>query len=424
MKKLSIVFFLTAFITLILRGQQEQTLHFATDIWQSSFTNPAFIPKNKIVVALPSFYYNYTSPNATLKDIQDVTTRLSPLNKVSGNISWQTLGVSFPLSSTLHLNVHHGAYAYTQGNINRNLASLYDKGNAQFIGQTVDFASSLTTLLYNEWAIGLSYKMQESLSLGLRVKYLAGNSLSYYDLNKVTIGFDNANYGLTFNNDLNITTFSPYRLDSVKTGLGVITEQKLFTTNTGFAIDLGGSMRLGKIGFNVSIIDLGAGINWKNEGKKSVSKGTFTYSGLKTDNFFKFDSLSSSSFQDTLKNVIGLVENTEGVTFRQRLPTKVYLSSTYDLSDDLKLGTLLFTEFDAAETRLGFIANATYQWYDNLAVGGSIGLRNGVFDNVGLSVVSKFGLVQVYVVSDNIIAAFKPNDAKNSNGRLGINLVF
>jgi Family of unknown function (DUF5723) len=423
MKKLSILLVFTTFFAQILRGQQEQTLHFATDIWQSNLTNPAFIPKQKIVVALPSFYYNYTSPNATLKDIQDATASLNPLNKVAGNVSLQTLGFSFPLTSAIRLNVHHAAHAFTSGSINRNLASLYDKGNAQFLGQTVDFTSSLTTTLYNEWALGLTYKLQESLSLGLRVKYLAGNGLSDYAINKATIGFDNANYGLTFDNDLKVTTFSRSNLDSVKTALDVVTKQQPFTPNTGFAFDLGGSMKLGKLGFNVSIIDLGASINWQKEGKSFTSKGTYTYAGLRTDNFFKFDSISSKGFQDTLKKVVGLVENTEGA-YRQTLPTKIYLSSTYDLTEKVRLGALLYTEFDPNNTRFGFIGNAAYKWNEHLTVGGSLGLRNGAFDNVGLSVVSKFGPVQAYFVSDNVIAAFSPNNSKNSNGRLGINLVF
>jgi Family of unknown function (DUF5723) len=423
MKKLSILLVITAFFAPILRGQQEQALHFATDVWQSNFTNPAFIPKQKIVVALPSFYYNYSSPNATLLDIKNGASNLSPLNKVSGNLSLQTLGVSFPLTSAIRLNVHHAANAYTSGNINRNLASLYDKGNAQFVGQTVDFASNLSASLYNEWAVGVTYKMQESLSLGVRVKYLTGNFYSNLDLNKATVKFEDSNYALNFDNDIKVTTFGVGSLDSLKTPTKALTSQRVFTTNTGFAFDLGGTMKLGKLTFNVSVVDLGAGINWKENGKSSTTKGTYGYSGLKSDNFFKFDSLSSKSFQDTLKKIVGLVENTEG-SLRQNLPTKIYLSSTYELTEKIRLGALVYSEIDAKDTRFGFIANANYKMSDLLTVGGTLGLRNGSFDNLGLSAVTKLGPVQVYAVTDNIIGAFKPLESKNSNARVGINLVF
>jgi Family of unknown function (DUF5723) len=423
MKKLSILLVFTTFFTQILRGQQEQALHFATDVWQSNFTNPAFVSKQKIVVALPSFYYNYSSPTASILDLKNNSSSLSPLNKVSGNLSLQTLGVSFPLTSNLRLNAHHAANAYTGGSINRNLASLYDKGNAQFIGQTVDFATNLSASLYNEWAVGVTYKMQESLSFGLRVKYLTGNFYSNIDLNKATVKFEDSNYALNFDNDIKVTTFGIGSWDSLKTPAKALTSQRIFTTNTGFAFDLGGSMKLGKLTFNVSVIDLGAGINWKENGKSSTTKGTYVYSGLKSDNFFKFDSLSSKSFQDTLKKIVGLVENTEG-SLRQSLPTKIYLSSTYELTEKIRLGALIYSEIDAKDTRFGFVANASYKLSDMLTVGGTLGLRNSSFDNLGLSVVTKLGPVQVYAVTDNVIGAFKPLEAKNSNARVGINLVF
>ena len=423
MKKLSILLVFTTFFTQILRGQQEQALHFATDVWQSNFTNPAFISKKKIVVALPSLYYNYSSPTASILDLKNNASSLNPTNKVSANLSLQTLGVSFPLTSALRLNVHYAANAYTSGNINRNLVSLYDKGNAQFIGKTVDFASYLTTSLYNEWAVGVSYKMQESLSLGVRVKYLTGNFYSNVALNKANIRFEDSNYALNFDNDIKVTTFGVGSLDSLKSPASALTSQKIFTDNTGFAFDLGGTMKLGKLTFNVSVIDLGAGINWKENGKSSATKGTYSYSGLKSDNFFKLDSLSAKSFQDTLKKIVGLVENTEG-PIRQSLPTKIYLSSTYELSEKIRLGALIYTEMDAIDTRFGFVANANYKMSELLTVGGTLGLRNGSFDNLGLSAVAKLGHVQVYAVTDNVIGAFKPLEAKNSNARLGINLVF
>jgi hypothetical protein len=423
MKKLSILLVFTAFFAPILRGQQEQALHFATDLWQSNFTNPAFVSKKKIVVALPSLYVNYSSPTASILDLKNNASSLSPTNKISGNLSIQTLGLSFPLTSALRLSVHHAANAYTSGNINRNLVSLYDKGNAQFIGQTVDFASNISASLYNEWAVGVSYKLQESLSLGVRVKYLTGNFYSNVGLNKATIKFDDSNYALNFDNDIKVTTFGVGSWDSLKSPATALTSQRVFTDNTGFAFDLGGSMKLGKITLNVSVIDLGAGINWKENGKSSATKGTYGYSGLKSDDFFKFDSLNAKIFQDTLKKIVGLVENTEG-PLRQALPTKIYLSGTYELTEKLRLGALLYTEMDVQDTRFGFVANGNYKISNMLTVGGTLGLRNGSFDNLGLSAVTKLGPVQIYAVTDNVIGAFKPLEAKNSNARLGINLVF
>ena len=53
----------TLFVSQSLNAQQEQTLNFATDLWQSNLTNPAMLPSGKnIQISLPSLYFNANSP--------------------------------------------------------------------------------------------------------------------------------------------------------------------------------------------------------------------------------------------------------------------------------------------------------------------------------------------------------------------------
>ena len=102
---------------------------------------------------------------------------------------------------------------------------------------------------------------------------------------------------------------------------------------------------------------------------------------------------------------------------------KIYLSGTYQLNEKLKLGALFYNEnggLDVSYT--GFAVNATYQLLKQIQLGGTLGLRNGSFSNLGMHFVAQLGPVQLFGVTDNIISAFRPYDSKNANGRLGINI--
>jgi hypothetical protein len=183
-------------------------------------------------------------------------------------------------------------------------------------------------------------------------------------------------------------------------------------------------MKVGKMNFAVSAIDLGGAIKWQNDGKKYASSGIYTYSGANSDDFFNVDSLNSDGFRDTLKNIIGFKES-ENPNYSQKLPLKIYLSATYQLHEKLRVGALLYNEnggLDVSQT--GFIADITYQLHKNIQLGSTIGLRYGSFNNLGVHFVAHLGPVQFFGVTDNIISTFRPYDSKNANGRLGMNIQF
>ena len=192
-------------------------------------------------------------------------------------------------------------------------------------------------------------------------------------------------------------------------------------------------MKLGKIQLNASLIDIAGSINWKNDGIAYSSKGDFTYKGQDINNFnqfFKIDSLSSKTFTDTLKKVLGYTETT-GATYTQKLPMKLYLSGSYQLNDKVSLGALLYNESGGSTaSQTGFAVDATVKAVDipkvlKIRAGLTYGLRNGKFNNLGAHItLNAFKVFQVFAVTDNIITAFKPYDSNSANGRVGMGLIF
>lgn len=423
--------------SLNLTAQQEQSLTFMTDVWQSSLTNPAFLPEKKYAIALPSVYFNLNSPDLTFNSLvgknettgknQFTANNVQPQNRLNGNVQFQTLGLTLPLSKKLFLTLNHNVWADAASNLKGDLIKLFVKGNADpaFLGKTTAFGSSADASVRSEFGIGAAYKL-DNLTIGARVKLQYGISALFTTANKLDITFNQNDYNMRFQNDFAVQTYSIDKLNGIKNVQDLVSNG-LTSGNSGMSFDIGGTYKMGKLQINASLVDLGGSIKWKDDGKAYSSKGDFTYKGINPSSqnqFFKFDSLSSTSLKDTLKKIIGYTETTSGVTHTQQLPSKIYLSGSYELNKKWTFGALFYGEFGGDETKTGFMVDATTKLFKIFRVGASVGLRNKTVNNLGAHVSAKLGLVQLFAVTDNIITVFNPYDANNANGRLGVNLVF
>jgi hypothetical protein len=433
----------TIFTSLSMTAQQEQSLAFMTNVWQSNRVNPAIVSDKKIVVALPSVYFNLNSPDLTLNSLitkneatgtdqlnvnNIVTNTLKPQNRLNGNVQFQTFGLTFPVTKKLFLTLSHDVWADPSVNLKGDLAKLVVKGNADpaFLGKTTAFGSSVNASVRSEFGIGAAYKLT-NLTIGARVNLQYGIAALFTTAEKMDITFNQNDYNMRFQNDFEVQTYSIDKLNKIK-NIQDLVSNGLTSGNMGMSFDLGGSYKMGKLTLNASMIDLGGSIKWTNEAKSYSSKGDYTYKGVNpTDNkqFFRFDSLSATYLTDTLKKIVGLVESTSGVSHTQQLPTKIYLMGSYELNDKWTLGALFYSEFGGnCETRTGFNLDATTQLFNIFRVGATVGLRNNTLNNIGAHISAKLGPVQAFAVTDNIITVFQPYSANNANGRVGVNLMF
>lgn len=444
-KNTSLTLFFTAMMTVCsVSAQQEQTLNFMTDTWQAHMTNPALLPSKKLSIALPSVYFNINSPDLSVNDliINENGSRNLYLNKlyaperpelthINGNVQVQTLGISLPVTNRLSLSIYQAATANPSVTYRRDLAQLFFKGNADFLGKTVAFGFSSNADMRSEIGIGAVYHLPV-FTIGGRIKFHSGIAAIFTESDKLDISFNQTDYSLGFKTDVDLRMFSAKKITNIRNAQDVI-NQGLFSKNSGISFDLGGSMKLGKIQLNASLIDIAGSINWKNGGTAYTSKGDFTYKGQDLNNFsqfFKIDSLNSKTFTDTLKKVLGYTE-TAGTTYTQKLPMKLYLSGSYQLNDKLSLGALLYNESGGDRpSQTGFAVDATIKAVDipkilKVRAGLTYGLRNGKFNNLGAHVtLNAFKVFQLFAVTDNIITAFKPYDSNNANGRIGMGLIF
>ncbi|MCB0622446.1 MAG: hypothetical protein KDC43_00630, partial [Saprospiraceae bacterium] len=76
----------------------------------------------------------------------------------------------------------------------------------------------------------------------------------------------------------------------------------LFNNNTGWSVDLGVDVDLGKLSLAASVVDLGQ-ITWNKEVRNYLSDGTFVYDGLDISQALTGDSVNFSQALDTLEQI-------------------------------------------------------------------------------------------------------------------------
>ena len=402
-------------------------LGFAQELWQSNLTNPALLPEKKIHIMLPSVFvtgnsdfslndFIHVDAESGRRQIVDtlVLARLTNSNKLSAQTNIQTFGVSFPVSSKIRLSINHAIITENKFDISGDLARTIVRGVTQFAGRTLSFGSTENGNVRNELGLGIAYSINENINVGARIKLLSGITGVFTPSSKIDGSFDAAARQINFVTDYSLLTFSESKLKNLSSSLF-----NPFSSNSGVSFDLGGTYKIGKIKLSASLLDIAGSINWKSEGKTYSSKGNFIYNGNNPSTLFN---PAKTGYLDTLKKYIGYTETAAG-TYSQNLPLRIYLSGTYDVSTYLRLGALFYNEGGNNSTS-GIVFDASTQLGKILNFGLSYGSRYGSFNSLGTHLTLTLGPVQFYGLTDNVLALFKPYDAKSASGRFGLNIVF
>jgi hypothetical protein len=420
-------------------GQEDLSLNAMNTTWQSSLTNPAMTGGNKkLVVMLPSVYFNIGSPDFTINNIStprgtgrviyvdSAITKLKDLSNFNMNVQLQTLGVAFKVKKW-NISLYHQVKIDADAAMPKQLVQVLNNGNAQFAGQTISIGLGSDVNAYSELGVGGAYAFNPALTVGARVKFLSGIAGAFTTGRKVDITTAGSNYQLDFATDYGVKTYNLTALSNLNNNFGN-TLSTIFSQNSGMSFDLGATLKVGKLEIGLSAIDLGGSITWKENAKNYASKGSYSYTGTTlTDinKFFDVSAYNSSTFyQDTLKKALNIVESSESYTYT--LPTKFYLTAGYKVSEEFRLGAILYTQTSSngLTSATDVAVTASYKLAKFITLGGVWANRSGSFSNLGANMVLKLGPVQIYALTDNIITAFSPYDAKSANGRVGLNLVF
>lgn len=420
-------------------AQQDLSTHFMRGIWQANRTNPALLPDARVVVALPglynSFYANGLTYNRVIRsengqtvlDLDEYINRLEDENFIKEYLDVETLSLGFTFGR-FHFNVGHTAHALAFADYPRELVQLFWQGNAQFIDQTVEIGPNAQVKGYHEFALGLAYQLPNGLTVAAKGKLLNGfgDTSTEQDQDQLSLTTSGDVYQLTLDSDFRLNSIGDLEyngFDDIQYnfGQGDFSASSLFSSNFGFALDLGVRYETERWDLAASVTDLGQ-IRWKSNITNLTLQGQDTFDGIDAINDLIRDSTVQFDLVDSLEAVFEVDSTSEA--YRTRLPASLYISANYRLSKVFTVGALFYSEFYRGKAFPAFMLSGQARLSKWFQGGITYGFRQRSWDNLGLHAAVSLGPVQIVAATDTFLDLVSPFNADNVNFRLGLNLVF
>ncbi len=310
-----------------------------------------------------------------------------------------------------------------------NLLRLASEGNALgLLGSSLNIDGfGMSFDWYREYYLSYSSSLNEHLRYGAALKLLQGiSNLRSLD-SDLSFSTGENFFDLRLNGEFSYQTSNTGMLRN-DSALTIVSKTPFWSNNYGFGIDLGLDFDVNdKINLGLSLLDLGF-INWNNRSQIHESSfDTLAYSGEDLLDLFANPGNSASTDLEGLStdSVLNLLEvNSEDTEYRTSLTFSINTFFSYKINDKSLLHTniraikmpfywqtgvqLAYSRFIGENAQLGLSYAAGTNGLANLGVHGSL----------------RFGPVQIYAASDNIIGTFLPQDVRYSGTRAGLNLLF
>ncbi|MGB3848593.1 MAG: DUF5723 family protein [Tunicatimonas sp.] len=424
-------------------AQQELTLHLMNNIQQASYTNPAFRPRNNIHITLtpilPSvqvgvnnsgFTYNQiVSQVETDEDGQRIldleklyrNTKVGKRSYANASASLDLLAVSF---RTGEARFSFNVTERFQARMGYSDALLRTAVEGNVPGETIRLGGYwLRGMHYREIGLGYNRKLLEDgkLVVGGRLKTLFGlsNITTRSTEYNITTGSEADLYALSLEADMRVQTSGFTALDDD------ITPYLANTKNFGMGVDLGATYQLNdEVSFSGSVVNLGF-INWKSHVRSYRSEGSYSYTGVDNNDLFTgggFE-IDMTELTDSIADTFEVTE--DSASYVTGLPTQMYLTGYYRLAPNTKASATLYTDY-IGSFRRGLSLGISQQVGRWLQAAATYSMHSRSFSNLGVGFTATTGPkgLQLYCVTDNIVAVLNPGGARVANLRAGLSLVF
>lgn len=437
-------------------AQQDLTLYELRSAPQSHSLNPSKIPLCKGYLLLPGIsggYASFNSEGFTYSDafqlnadktihlkLDDAIDKMKDLNNISFDLKVPILGFGFRMGAgfaTFGIETKNS----TRFTIPKSLAEFIWLGNGheKFLGSRASFDGlGVDILQYTEFAFGYARDFNEKWTFGIKAKYLSGQAFIRTTESTLGITTNASDYALTLDGKIAVQSAGidvsglllnqflssssaggAFELESV--GEDLIESS---TSNHGGAFDFGATYRLNeKASFNASVLDLGL-INWASSAITRTSKPiSYTYDGISvTDINGGTEAEGIVGALDTLYNSIEFEEKRE--SFTTTLPLKVYAGGNYRVFPKTDVSVITYNELYSGRFKTSVRFGVTQRIRNSLMATLNYSVFGNSAANVGAGFTLNAGPVQLYTVTDNVIAFLIPEKSKNFHLRLGINLTF
>ncbi|WP_420458547.1 DUF5723 family protein [Neolewinella sp.] len=407
--------------------------------WQSTYHNPAmvhFLPQ-RVTLGLPGVANDLRLQNLQYGDLfveengrrvldfMELARVANEQNTVQDVYGIETLGLAVQ-AGRLGLSIYHRLRAQGEAEYGRDLVELVARGNAPFIGQTVELAPRGQVISFQEVGLGVSYALSDKIAIGGRLKYLAGTSnIQVVNGGSLRLRTGAENYALTLEQELTVNTSNALvyeSLDSVsfdynpsRLALG-----DLATGNTGLAFDLGVAVNLDRLRLTASVVDLGASIDWRDDITSLRFTGTDVFTGLDLLENLLRDTVSLETAVDSLLLTYEPERSSEGYT--TEIGPSFYVGGEYDITDAFTTGAMLVLEDRLGKLQPAVVFMGRYAITEWLRMGVNVNYRADIRTNVGLHLYATPGRVQIFASSDKFITLLSTGNTSLAGVRLGLAL--
>ncbi|MFN8395385.1 MAG: DUF5723 family protein [Bacteroidia bacterium] len=433
-------------------AQTDLTLYNMNRTPQSMYQNPALTPPTKVNIGLPiisSIYFQGVNTGFAWKDLMvlgsDDSLTIDPDNMLSKLASKNIFGVNFNTdllsvgfrSGKGYFSLNATSKAYARFLYPKDFFGLVWKGNAGYnMGERVDFGSlALDAGLYHELGLGYTRDIFDDgrLKIGGRLKYLNGVANVYTKRSNIALTTDQQFFYLTADADFQINGAGVPGLlmggDSIASGEFTPTSM-LFGKNHGMGVDLGFSWDVvpEKLRVSGSLVDLGF-IRWKDTPTNiSTNNGHFEFQGIDIADFpQQTDSINGNYFDSLgtaiLDSISGIfIPDTTHEAYTAMTIPRFYVGGNYLINERMNAGLLFCGEVYKGIFRPAVTASFNLALGRWLQLSASWSYANRSFLNPGLGLSLNAGPVQIYAVTDNLLAAFAPQSVRQAHVHAGINL--
>lgn len=425
-------------------GQQGFTLYSMSNMSQSHYLNPAFSPEAKGHFSFPgmgmhSFGVSFSGFNyAQLirSRVQDDSLEIDLNNavKYSAKMNFISTALRDELMS-FGFKINRNYFSVSMTNrlecnflLPGDLITFAAAGNGQFIGKRASYDGlSIHINSFMEYALGFNRVLgeKENFVLGARVKALSGISNVTTKKSKLGLYTDEDMFDLTLDGSLEMSSSGIGKFidggDTPDTR-NILSNAYNFK-NFGLAADLGFNFKASdKVALSASVTDIGF-IKWKEDIKGySTDSIDFSFQGLDAVAWFK-DSTNTywTELADSLEHRYVDLENSNPYT--DNLFMNVFVGGKFYTGRSFYFGVALFDQIVNSNHRPGASLSANIKVKNWLALTVNQTYFARAYNNTGVGLCISPGPVQLYLITDNIMAAINQTHAKTAHFSFGLNFL-
>jgi outer membrane protein OmpA-like peptidoglycan-associated protein len=431
MRKYHLLLLLAASLLPFSKGSaQDQSLHFMSNLFQATKTNPAFRPDNKftfhllgISTGLSNSAFTINEFDRAASDLRNFESRLQKYNYIAFNFNTDVLAFRFKVRS-FDFNFNVSENLDFRLNAPGDFVKFLAFGNAPYLGQTLRFDGLGADFnYYHELGFGFSQKIRR-VTYGAKFKYLVGVANASTERSNISLLTDSSTYAITGEADFRYNLGGLAAMDTINTDISSLVNTLTDFGNTGIAMDFGASYDINdRFTVNASVLNAIGYIDWKTKAKSyEKNKAAYTFRGVTGNSIEDISNFDFEKLLDSLKTVFQPTELSN--PYRSRITPRIFLSGVFNINPRNKLGLLYTGDLYNDNLRSGYTVSFDKQigriW--NLCFTYSV--FNNSYNNVGFGTWFRIAAFQVYAVTDNALAVLEPFDTKNVNLRVGINWVY